>query len=197
MARTNKPLSKAAQKRRKDIDNAKRRYRRQADRYRSEASKLGGRDAEILNSAANRLEEFASALNGINVRKPSNITDEQKKLIKESKDYLVTNMRDDWQRGETLGKLRLSGTVEGHKFFALTESLWEGVDYEDRFDAIRKQISKNPDIVARYGKHPNVNEMIEIIADATGIAIDEESLQMGSDSVEMMSGIRSVIVNYG
>lgn len=196
MAGKKKPLSKAAQKRRRDIDNAKRRFRRQADRYRAEAAKLGGRDAEVLNAAADRLLEFNAELNGIDVRKPSTITDRQKQLIRESKDYLVSNMKDDWQRGEVLGRLRLNGTVEGHKFFALTESLWAGAPYEDRFDEIRKQLAKNPDIVAKYGKNPNVNQMIEAVSETANIAIDDEPLPVGYQA-DFMAGIREIIINYG
>lgn len=196
MAGKKKPLSKAAQERRKNIDNAKRRFRRQADRYRAEAAKLGGRDAEVLNAAADRLMEFNAELNGINVRKPSTITDRQKQLIRESKDYLVSNMKDDWQRGEVLGRLRLNGTVEGHKFFALTEPLWEGASYDDRYEAIRKQLGKNPDVIARYGKNPNVNQMIEIVTDTTGTAIDEETFE-DTQNVFIMAGMRDILVNYG
>lgn len=196
MAGIKKPLSKAAQKRRRDIDNAKRRFRRQADRYRAEAAKLGGRDAEILNVAADRLIEFNAELNGIDVRKPSTITDRQKQLIRESKDYLVSNMRDDWQRGEVLGRLRLNGTVEGHKFFALTEPLWEGASYDDRYESIREQLGKNPDVIARYGENPNVNQMIEIVIETTGIAVDDETLEDTRD-VFIMAGIRDMLVNYG
>lgn len=191
-----KPLSKAAQQRRKDIDKARKHYNRAAERYRKEARNLGGRDAEILEQAAQELEKRSEALKGMNVRKPSTFTQEQKELIKNSAEFLASNNKTDWQRGETLGKLRLSDTVDGHQFYALTEPLWTGAPYEDRLDWIREALGSNPDVIAKYGAAPNANQMIEIIENVTDISIGDETVET-SDDVAIMRGINTVVANYG
>ena len=175
----NPKLSKAAQERRREVDNARRRYQRQADRYRKEAKNLGGRDAEILEAAAAQLEQRKADLKGVNVRK--RLSGEIKDLVTDSKNYLVSNNRSDWERGESLGKLRLSGTNLGHRFFALTSSIWAGVPYtglgDDRRlnavrDALAETIAQNPDMLAKYGARPNANQMIEIVEALSDIDLD-------------------------
>lgn len=198
----NPKLSKAAQERRRDIDNAKRRYRRQADRYEKDAQGLAGRDAEILSNAAQQLRARAEELNGVNVRK--RLDNDTKALINDSKNYLVSNNRSEWMRGETLGKLRLSGTNLGHRFYALTESLWAGTPYtgpgdDRRLNKIRRALAQNPNVVEKYGSNPNANQMIEIISSISGVDMDSDSpYQLGdSQGRIMMRGVRSVLVNYG
>lgn len=191
----NPKLSKAAQQRRRDIDNARRRYQRQAERYRKEARTLSGRDAELLEAAANALDQRREDLKGVNVRK--RLDNETRQLVDESKNYLASQNRDEWQRGENIGRLRLSGTTEGHRFFALTEQLWEGAPYEDRLDWVRQALSKNPEVVAKYGDNPNANQMIEIIGDVSGVDLGWETMLVDSKNTDMMRGIDNVVAAYG
>lgn len=199
MARKN-PNPKLTEKEaalRRDIDNAKRRYRRQAARYEKEANALGGRAAELREQAAQRLRERAESLNGVNVRSkavPSEVTE----AINASYDQLVKNNRSDFERGENLGKTLLSGSNMGHRFFSLTESLWTGVPYDMRFDAIREAMLANPDISEKYGGQLNVKDMIDIVEETTGITLDtaEDSIG-GSDDVVMMRGVQRIIQAYG
>lgn len=176
MAKNNQPknpnpkLSKAAQQRRKDIDNAKRRYKRQAERYRKEASNLEGRDGDLLRIAADQLDARRESLNGINVRKT--LDSDTKALINDSKNYLVSNNRREWQRGETLGKSLLSGSTLGHRFFAITEKIWQGIPStglgdDRRLNAIRRALS-TPD-----NPNPNALEMIRIVEDLASMDLSQ------------------------
>lgn len=199
----NPPLSKAAQDRRKKIDNARRRYQRQKDRYADLAAKSRGKEKKIYEQAANEMQSRADQLKGVNVRKKldSNVNE----LIKDSKNYLASNNKTEWQRGETMGKLRLSGTNLGHRFYALTESLWEGIGYsgkigdDRRLNAIRRALGKNPEVRKKYGRRPNASQMIEIIEDLTGVDMDTDSSYNVGDSkeVNMMRGADLVLQNYG
>ena len=191
----NPKLSKAAQQRRRDIDNARRRYQRQAERYRKEARTLSGRDAEILEAAANALDQRREDLKGINVRK--RLDSETQTLVNESKNFLVSQNRTDWQRGENIGRLRLSGTNEGHRFFALTEQLWAGAPYEDRLDWVRDALVKNPEVLSKYGDNPNANQMIEIVAEVSGIDLDTDTVLSKEYSPAFMRGIQNVVAAYG
>ena len=198
----NPRLSQAAQNRRREINNAKQRYRRQAKRYEADAKKLpeNSREREILQRAANQLEERAGELNGINIRK--RFTKEQKELISDSTNYLVSNNRTEWQRGETLGKLRLSGTNLGHRFYALTESLWTGVPYtgpgdDRRLNAIRRAVANNPEVVEKYGTKPNANELIEIVEELYAGDLEEPYALGDSKNKSMIRGTRDVIKRYG
>ena len=191
----NPKLSKAAQQRRRDIDNARRRYQRQAERYRKEARTLSGRDAEILEAAANALDQRREDLKGINVRK--RLDSETQTLVNESKNFLVSQNRTDWQRGENIGRLRLSGTNEGHRFFALTEQLWAGAPYEDRLDWVRDALAKNPEVLSKYGDNPNANQMIEIVAEVSGIDLDTDTVLSKEYSPAFMRGIQNVVAAYG
>lgn len=195
-------LSQAAQQRRRDINNAKQRYRRQAARYRADAEKLStdSREREILQRAATQLEDRASELNGINVRK--RLTKEQSELVKDSTNYLAGNNRSEWQRGETLGKLRLSGTNIGHRFYALTESLWAGTPYtgpgdDRRLNAVRDALANNPDIVSKYGDYPNANELIEIIEELYSGDLEEPYVIGDSKNKSMIRGTRDIVKRYG
>lgn len=220
-----KKISKAAQQRRRDIDNAKRRYRRQADRYEADAAKIsselnnagiGAFTSEVAEAsaksraafleAAQALRERANSLNGIDIRK--RFSKDTLELIKDSKNYLVSRNRTDFQRGETLGKLRLSGSTLGHRFFALTESLWAGVPYtgagdDRRLNAVRRAmesyVAKDPKLVEKYGTKLNANQMIELLGETVGMDIDTSDPYTVGDSkdVEYMRGIRDVVTNYG
>ena len=100
-------------------------------------------------------------------------------------------------RGENIGRLRLSGTNDGNTFFALTESLWAGAPYEQRYDYIRRALNRNKEIVKKYGRNVNVNEMIEIVSQATGIDIDSDYELGDSSEIEVMRGIQAIVTNYG
>lgn len=199
----NPPLSKAAQDRRRNVDNARRRYQRQKDRYADLATKSRGKEKEIYTQAANEMQSRADQLKGVNVRK--RLDSRVNELVKDSKNYLVSNNQSEWQRGETLGKLRLSGTNLGHRFYALTESLWEGIGYsgkvgdDRRLNAIRRALGKNVEVKKKYGRRPNASQMIEIIENLTGIDMDVDSSYNVGDSKEenMMRGIETVLRNYG
>ena len=198
----NPKLSKAAQDRRRDIDNARRRYKRQADRYEQEAASLTGRDAEILQTAAQSLRARSDDLKGINVRKK--LDNETKVLIKDSTNYLASNNRTAFERGETLGKLRLSGSNLGHRFFALTEQFWEGIPStglgdDRRLNAIRRELMSRPDMVEKYGARPDANTMIEIVESISGVNLDtDEPFVLGdSSNVEMMRGLDNITAYYG
>lgn len=195
-------LSQAAQQRRRDINTAKMRYKRQADRYRADAEKLpeDSRERKIFERAATALDERRSDLNGINIRK--RFTKEQRELIRDSADYLVKNQNTDWKRGEVLGKLRLSGTNLGHRFYALTESLWAGVPYtgpgdDRRLNAVRKAVANNPEVVEKYGPKPNANELIEVVETLYAGDLEEEYTLGDSKQKTMMRGVRDVVKRYG
>ena len=195
-------LSMAAQQRRRDINNAKQRYRRQARRYEADAQKLpeNSREREILQRAATQLDERASELNGINIRK--RFTKEQAELINDSTNYLVSNNRTEWARGETLGKLRLSGTNLGHRFYALTESLWAGTPYtgpgdDRRLKAVRRAIANNPEVVEKYGPNPNANELINIIEELYAGDLEEPYVIGDSKNKSMIRGVKDVVKRYG
>ena len=193
----NPKLTEKQQALRRDINNAKRRYRRQAERYQKEARELGGRAAELREQAAQNLLEKAESLNGVNVRAkelPSEVQD----AINSSYEQLAKNNRTDFERGENLGKTLLSGTTMGQRFFALTESLWSGVPYDMRYDAIREAMSANPDIMEKYGAELNVKDMIEIVEDTTGVSLDTADDAIGgSDDVVMMRGVQKIVESYG
>ena len=199
----NPRLSVAARLRRVKVDVARKRYIRQEERYRDLANRSRGKDKEIFAQAANEMASRADSLRGVNVRKK--LSTDVNDLVKDSKNYLVSNNKSEWQRGETLGKLRLSGTNLGHQFYALTSSLWEGVGYsgrlgdDRRLNAIRRELGKNPEVRKKYGKRPNASQMIEIIEDITGIDIDTDSAYEVGDSkdVAMMRGSQTVLRTYG
>lgn len=196
----NPKLSKAAQDRRREIDNARRRYQRAAERYQKEAKNLGGRDAEILEAAAQQLYQRRDDLKGINVRKRMDA--ETRELVRDSKNYLASNNRTDWMRGETLGKLRLSGSNLGHRFFALTSTIWAGIPYKGigddrRLNAVRKALAEtvkqNPDMLEKYGARPNANQMIEIVEELTDVDLDTPYTLGDSESEIMMQATSRVL----
>ena len=198
----NPKLSKAAQERRRDIDNARRRYKRQADRYEKEAASLTGRDAEILQNAAQSLRARSDDLKGINVRKK--LDNETKALIKDSTNYLASNNRTAFERGETLGKLRLSGSNLGHRFFALTEQFWEGIPStglgdDRRLNAIRRELMSRPDLVEKYGARPDANTMIEIVESISGLNLEDlpDWNLIGTDDEQFMVGLDRFTNYYG
>ena len=172
----NPKLTPTAQKRRQSIDNARQRYERQAQRYERMSETLEGKDRDAYRHAAMELRQRSSDLKGINARK--RLAPEKKALIDDSKNFLQSSNTTEWQRGETLGKLRLSGTNLGHRFYALTSTLWEGVGYsgkvgdDRRINAIRRALVKDANIRKKYGSRPNVNEMIEIIEEMTGVNLE-------------------------
>lgn len=195
-----KPLSKAAKERRRKIQSAQAIYQRQEERYRKLSKSLDGRDAEIYAKAADQIHERREKLKGIDVRKPSTITEDQRFFIKDAKNFKAGANSDDWHRGETLGRLRLSGTVLGHNFFAATKNMWEGVAYERRLDAISKELSKDPEVKRRYGKRPNASQMIDIVSDFFEASYFDESEIITSGSppdAAFMRGIGSMMQSYG
>ncbi len=195
----NPKLSQAARDRRRQIDNARQRYRRQEQRYRREAANLSGKDAEIMQSAADLLAQRQQDLKGIDVRK--RLDKNTNELIKDSYNFLSKNNRNDWQRGENIGKLRLSGTVEGHTFYALTEQLWAGAPYEQRLEWVRKAVidtvRQDPELVAKYGTYPNANQLIEIVSDLVGFELDNDALIESSNDLVMMGAVEKVMAAYG
>lgn len=195
-----KPLSKAARERRRKIQSAQTIYQRQEERYRKLSQSLDGRDAEIYAKAAEQIHERREKLKGIDVRKPSTITDDQKFIIKDAQNFKAGANTDDWQRGETLGRLRLSGTVLGHNFFAATKNMWEGVSYEKRLDAIAKELAKDPEVKRRYGKRPNASQMIDIVSDFFEASYFDDSGMISTGSppdAAFMRGIGSMMQSYG
>ena len=200
----NPKLSVAARVRRQRVDVARKRYTRQEQRYRDLAGKSKGKDKGIYEQAANEMASRADSLRGVNVRKKldASIND----LVKDSKNYLVSANQSEWQRGETLGKLRLSGTNLGHRFYALTSSLWEGVGYsgrlgdDRRLNAIRKALGKDPEVRKKYGRRPNASQMIEIVEGMLNENIDEDKpYQPGTspDDIQLMRGMSKILQQYG
>lgn len=175
----NPKLSKAAQERRRNINNARRRYDRQAARYDKLAQSLPeGADRDIYAQAAAEMRNRSNELKGIDARK--RFTPEQNALVKDSKNYLQSSNSTEYQRGETLGKLRLSGTNLGHRFYALTADLWEGVGYsgkvgdDRRLNAIRRAVKKQMtrEQIRKYGKNPNANDLIALIEEIAGVRLE-------------------------
>lgn len=200
MARASRPLSKAAQQRRRKIQSAQTTYQRQEQRYRQIAANLPMPEAEMYLNAAEMIANRREALRGIDVRRPSTITQDQKFYIKDAVNFSVGANSTDWARGESLGRLRLSGTTLGHNFFAATKTLWEGVSYNMRLDAIRRAIGKIPSIISEFGKRPNANQLIEIVSRffENSFFDDSESLQLGSPpDAAFVRGQRQLIANYG
>lgn len=204
MPRTAKtrPMSKAARERRRSIQSAQATYQAQEKRYRDLAAKSpeNSQGAAIYQKAAEQIAQRREALRGIDVRKPSTMTADQKFFISDAKNFRVSTNSDEWQRGETLGRLRLSGTTLGHNFFAATQTLWEGVPYNRRLDAIRKAFGKNPEIRKKYGARPNADQLIDIVSEFFSDRFFDESETLAQGSPpdrSFMRGVRQIIKNYG
>lgn len=190
-----------ASARKASINLARRRYNDAARKVASYVSSSTSEvERDLYSRAERQLRDRAASLRGINTRK--RLDADIMAIAKDSENYLPGLMRDDWMRGELLGQLRLSGTTAGHRFYALTKSLWIGEKPKNRINAIRRKVvkanSKNLDFLRKYGKKPNVSQLIEIIEDATGVKIGmDDSSITETDRTLFLIAKKAVIKNYG
>ena len=140
---------------------ARNRYVRAAARYANEALEVGERTryGQLLKKASNRVQHFADKLTSLEYARSDARTLD---VINESEKYLVSKVRGKTARGNVLGETLLNGTMQGHRFFAVTRELWEGgaESYEERFDQIRDAFG---------GK--SLSEIILEIEEKTGVNI--------------------------
>lgn len=183
--------------RRKSIDIARARYNAAArDLHAQALAAESPIEREALERVVGQLRDRAAALRGINAN--STLESSLKTLIKDSDSFLRRALNNDWMRGEALGNLRLSGTTAGHRFYALTESMWSGAAPGKRLDAIRKAVAKNPEVVAKFGKRPNTSQLIQIIQEATGVELDVDDQFIDQTDKELFLKLKAILMrNYG
>lgn len=171
--------------RRKSVDVARGRYNRAARDLKQQAANSASQsEHDALMRMHDQLRDRAKSLRGIDAKK--RLDPEIKALVKDSESFLQSALNDDWMRGEALGNLRLSGTNAGHRFFAITRELWINAPKGGRLDAIRRAVARDADVRRRYGRRPNVSQLIEIIEQATGIKIDVDDQMIGDTDRELL-----------
>ena len=144
--------------------NAAGRYLKDAERVAGEIGENGkprgmnSRYAQLFKKAATRVQHFEKQLRTADLS--NGFSDYIDNLISKSDAYLAKASRGRESRGDLLGETLLDGTMQGHRFFAATKSIWEEVGYENRYDAIKE---------AFEGK--NLAEIIKEIEDETGVNI--------------------------
>lgn len=111
-----------------DAYNARRRYKRQAERLKREAAKQGGVVGTRLEKQADRLIAKARR-----TYQGADTPYRQERLIRESELQLVSKRGeiDDSARREAEAK-EIMKTVAGRRIYAATTDVWEDSGYEDR-----------------------------------------------------------------
>ena len=143
----------------REVSTAKKRYIRASERFIKDAKAVGERTryGQMLKKAAYRTAHFADELRGIDYSKQqSHLVD----LVEQSGKYLVKSTKTAAARGNLLGETLLNGTMQGHRLFAVTRDIWEGVGYEARYAALKDAFG---------GK--NLAEIILQIEEETGVNI--------------------------
>lgn len=122
MARKRKPSD--------DVYNARRRMKRQAERYRKQAASTSPGKAARLQQQAKYLESQAQRL-----YKGADTPARQKKLIAESYSTLEGLKKDKAKRRDIEAR-EIMKTNAGKRIYAATTSIWEDSDYPTREQAL-------------------------------------------------------------
>ena len=145
----------------KEINIAKNRFVRASKRYADEAESVGSRTryGQMLMKASKRTKHIASKLEDLDHAKSDARTID---LIADSDKYLASKVRGKNARGDVLGETLLNGTMQGHRFFAVTRELWEGgaESYEERYSKIKEAFGDK-----------SLSEIILEIEEKTGVNI--------------------------
>lgn len=142
----------SAQKKKLNLErsNARRRFRRSAERYEKMASSTSGTTAERYETLASRARTQAQSLKAnLDVQK-------QIDLINESLETLQSRRSDKFQRGEMEAGEILRSSI-GSRIFAGTKEIWENVPEESRLQTLRDH----------FGVKSNM-ELIKKIEEITG-----------------------------
>ena len=174
----------------REISIAKNRYVRASKRYADEALSVGERTryGQLLKKASNRLGHLSEKLTDIDhVRSDARSVD----LVSESGRYLVKATRSKMGRGDLLGETLLNGTMQGHRLFSVTQSIWEDVGYENRYAAIKEAFGDR-----------SLSEVILEIEERTGVNImkgdiNSEERYGTLSRAERMKVEQFIIENYG
>lgn len=175
----------------KGAKQAAKRFANAAGRYLKDAEEVGvkTRYGQLFKKAATRVQHFEKQLRTADLS--DGLSDYIDNLISKSDAYLAKAARGRESRGDLLGETLLDGTMQGHRFFAATKSLWEEVGYENRYEAIKD---------AFEGK--NLAEIIKEIEDETGVNIMKGDInspeRYGKITPEEMQKVMNyVLANYG
>lgn len=170
---------------------AAKRYYSAAERYTRDAAKVGERTryGQMLTKAARRVSKLGNDLE--NADFSDGLTDAIDELIERSDQYLTKATKTKAARGDLLGETLLDGTMQGHRFFAVTKSLWEDASYDERYGRIKNAFGDKSlaDIILQIEEDLNINIMKgDINSDERyGALSDEEKMRL----------VNYIIANYG
>lgn len=175
----------------KGAKQAARRFANAAGRFLRDAEEVGERTryGQLFKKAANRVMRFEKQLRGADMSE--GVPDYVDSLISKSDAYLAKATRGRESRGDLLGETLLDGTMQGHRFFAATKSLWEEAGYENRYAAIKEAFG---------GK--NIASIIKEVQEETGVNIMKGDInspeRYGKIAPEEMQKVMNyVLANYG
>lgn len=161
----------SAQKKKLNLErsNARRRFRRVAERYEKMAISTSGTTAERYKTLASRARTQAQSLKAnLDVQK-------QIDIINESLETLQSRRSDKFQRGEMEASEILRSSI-GSRIFAGTKEIWENVPEESRLQTLRNHfgVKSNMELI----------EKIEIFTDGKIYADPDNSYKY--DEVKLM-----------
>lgn len=175
----------------KGAKQAAKRFANAAGRYLKDAEEVGEktRYGQLFKKAATRVQRFEKQLR--NADFSDGVSPYIDNLIAKSDAYLAKASRGVESRGDLLGETLLDGTMQGHRFFAVTKSLWEDAGYENRYAAIKE---------AFEGK--DLASIIKEIQEETGVTIMKGDInspeRYGKITPEELQKVMNyVIENYG
>lgn len=148
----------------KELNKAARRYANATKRFdkmmEAERTPKGGltRYGQLLKKAKERTSYLERELRSTDL--DSDSLGRAKELVEHSSRFLVRNSATKAARGNLLGEILLNGTMQGHRFFAVTRDLWDATSYATRYEQIQEAFG---------GK--NLMEIIQEIEKHTGIKI--------------------------
>ena len=139
----------SAQKKKLNLErsNARRRFRRAAERYEKMASSTSGTTAERYKTLASRARTQAQSLKAnLDVQKQINI-------INESLETLQSRRSDKFLRGEMEAGEILKSSI-GSRIFAGTKEIWENVPEESRLQTLRDHfgVKSNMELIEKIEK---------------------------------------------
>lgn len=161
----------SAQKKKLNLErsNARRRFRRAAERYEKMARSTSGTTAERYETLASRARTQAQSLKAnLDIQK-------QIDIINESLETLQSRRSDKFQRGEMEAGEILRSSI-GSRIFAGTKEIWENVPEESRLQTLRDHfgVKSNMELI----------EKIEEITDGKIYADPDNSYKY--DEVKLM-----------
>lgn len=139
----------SAQKKKLNLErsNARRRFRRAAERYEKMARSTIGTTAERYETLASRARMQAQSLKAdLNIQK-------QIDIINESLETLQSRRSDKFQRGEMEASEILRSSI-GSRIFAGTKEIWENVPEESRLQTLRDHfgVKSNMELIEKIEK---------------------------------------------